>query len=195
MARGPIYRVKLRRRRSGKTDYYQRRELLKSGELRLVIRRSTKHMRVQFVEARPNGDITLATGSSTELSQFNWNLSGGNIPAAYLTGYLAGKRALKQGVDEAILDIGLQRNTQGSRIYAALKGAIDAGIYVPANDKIFPTKDVLKGSHIKTISEYLKKEDSKEFKKKFAKYSKAKVKPSDIGKLVDKTKSAIDGAT
>ncbi|MHA2090460.1 MAG: 50S ribosomal protein L18 [Candidatus Kariarchaeaceae archaeon] len=193
MARGPIYRVKLRRRRSGKTDYYQRRELLKSGGIRLVIRRSTKHMRVHFVEAQPNGDITLTAGSSTELPQFNWNLSGGNIPAAYLTGYLTGKRAIKQGIEEAILDIGLQRNTHGSRIYAALKGVIDAGILVPTNDKIFPTEDVIKGSHIKTISEYLKKEDSKVFKKKFARYDKAKVKPNDIGKLVDKTKTAIDG--
>lgn len=194
MARGPIYRVRLRRRRQGKTNYYQRRELLKSGKNRLIIRKSTKNMRVQFIDAQPNGDITLSSSSSIELKDYSWSISNGNIPAAYVTGYLAGKKALNKGVNNAILDLGVQSNSSGSRIYAALKGVIDAGIDIPSNNKIFPDKEVLYGSHIKKIGENIQKEDSKDFKKRFAKYTKAKIKIGDVSKLVEKAISSIDKA-
>ena len=192
MAKGPIYRVPLRRRREGKTNYYKRRELLKSNSLRVIIRKSTKHMRVQFVEALPNGDTTLISASSIQLSEFNWTLTGGNIPAAYLTGYLAGKKAQKSGITNAILDMGLQRSTKGGRIYAALKGVIDSGIDLPVNESIFPSESVLQGSHIKTISDHIKKEDAKAHKKIYAKYQKAKVTPDKLSNLVKSTKGAID---
>ena len=145
MATGPRYRVKLRRRREGKTDYYLRRELLKSGRHRLVIRRSTKHMRVQFVKAMPDGDQTLIDATSYKLSDFGWKNKGGNLPASYLTGYLAGKMALAEGIEDGILDLGLQSNTKRSRIYAALKGVIDAGVSIPASDSIFPEEEAING--------------------------------------------------
>ncbi len=192
MARGPIYRVPLRRRREGKTNYYKRRDMLKSGSARLIIRRTTKHMRVQVVEAFPNGDKTLSASSSVQLIDYNWNVSCGNIPAAYLTGYLAGKKALKAGVSEAILDMGLQSNTRGSRIYAALKGFIDAGVHVPADESIFPSEDVINGSHIKTISDHVKNEDAKNFKKIYATYHAVKAKPAKLSDLVSATKGEID---
>ena len=81
MAHGPIYRVPLRRRREGKTNYYKRRDMLKSGRTRVIIRRTSKHMRVQFVTADANGDKTLSATASTQLNDFNWNTSCGNIPA------------------------------------------------------------------------------------------------------------------
>lgn len=192
MAKGPRYRVQLRRRREGKTDYYARRELLKSGKTRVVIRRSTKHMRVQFIEALPNGDKTLSDSISSQLNKFGWPITGGNIPAAYLTGYLAGKRALKAGVSEGILDLGLQTNQKGSRIYAALKGVTDAGITIPVNDVIYPGEEVINGSHIVNSSASYKEEDAKLYKKVFAKYEKQKVKPDGLDKLVKKVKKAID---
>jgi len=165
MATGPRYRVKLRRRREGKTNYYKRRELLKSGMTRLVIRRSTKHMRVQFIVAQPNGDKTLAD-------------------------YLGGKKALAAGVEEAILDLGLQSNTQGSRIYAALQGVIDAGVEIPVGEDIFPTEETIKGEHIIAAAESYDKAD---FKKVFATYSKNKVSADKIPSMVDKVVKSIDG--
>lgn len=192
MANGPIYRVALRRRREGKTNYHRRRELLKSDHMRLIIRRSTKNMRVQLIEAHPDGDKTKVYASSKQLVNHGWTVSGGNIPAAYLTGYLAGKKAVNAGISSAILDLGLQRNSVGSRIYAALKGVIDAGVEVPANDKIFPPEDVLMGSHIKAISSNIKAEDKKDFTSRYAKYQKSKVDPEKLDKLVKSTMEAID---
>jgi len=51
-------------------------------------------------------------------------------------------------VSEAILDVGLQTTVVGSRIYAALKGVIDAGLEVPASNKVFPPTERLSGAHI-----------------------------------------------
>ena len=189
MATGPRYRVKLRRRREGKTNYYKRRDMLKSGAIRVVIRRSSKNMRVQFVKALPNGDVTQADAISNSLGEFGWAITGGNVPAAYLTGYLAGKKALAAGIDYAILDLGLQSNTRGSRIYAALKGVIDAGVEVPASEEIFPEESALKGEHIAHIADSY---DKNELKKVFASYNKNKVKTDELPKVVDKVVSTID---
>ena len=35
------------------------------------------------------------------------------------------------------------------RIAAALKGVIDAGLKIPADEKTFPTNDIINGEHLK----------------------------------------------
>ena len=37
---------------------------------------------------------------------------------------------------------------KGSRIYAALKGILDAGLNIPHSDGIFPNEERIKGKHI-----------------------------------------------
>lgn len=39
---------------------------------------------------------------------------------------------------KAVLDVGLFRTTTGARVFGALKGAVDAGIYIPHSVKRFP---------------------------------------------------------
>ncbi len=68
------------------------------------------------------------------------------MPAAYLTGYLAGKKALGQGAKDAILYTGTKKYTQ--RMAAALKGVIDAGVQVPATTDTFPSDDRINGEHL-----------------------------------------------
>ena len=48
-----------------------------------------------------------------------------------------------------VLDLGLQRSVKGSRIYAALKGVVDAGININCNKKVFPNEERIKGLHTK----------------------------------------------
>ncbi len=124
---------------------------MKSGRTRLVIRRTSKHMRVQFIEALPDGDKTLVDASSYKLADFGWDTKGGNLPAAYLTGYLAGKMAMAGGIEDGILDLGLQTNTKRSRIYAALKGVIDSGVEIPAANEIFPEEEAVKGEFAESV--------------------------------------------
>jgi len=39
---------------------------------------------------------------------------------------------------KAVLDVGLRRTTTGSRVFGVLKGATDAGVYVPHSETRFP---------------------------------------------------------
>ncbi len=148
MAKNAIYRVKMRRRREGKTDYRKRLALLKSGMPRAVVRKTNTRIIVQFVEYNVDGDKVLVTVTSDILKKYGWNGSFKSIPAAYLAGYLAGKKALEKGIDEAVLDIGRHVAAKGGRLFAALKGIVDAGVYVPHGDDIFPDEDRLSGKHI-----------------------------------------------
>jgi len=125
--------------------------------------------------------------------------------SAYATGLLVARRALTklgladqyEGVAEpdgtlslteaiqedgaprpfkAYLDVGLRRTSTGSRVFGALKGASDGGIFIPHNDKRFPGYDpetkqldaeVLRkyifGGHIAEYMENLEEEDDERF--------------------------------
>lgn len=148
MAKGPRYRVPFRRRREGRTDYRQRQRLLRSRIPRAVVRLSLRNASVQFVAFDPTGDKVLAQASSMELTDMGWTGATGNIPSAYLTGYLAGKRALAGGVEEAVLDIGQKVPAKGSNVFAALKGMLDAGVEIPHGEEVLPSQDRLNGKHI-----------------------------------------------
>jgi len=139
--------IKFKRRMERKTNYRKRLALIKSGKARLVIRKSLSNISVQLINFNPNGDQTVVSAVSTELKKFGWTKTG-NIPAAYLTGLLAGKKAKEKNVKEAVLDLGIQTSTKGSRIYAALKGVLDAGVNVPHSKDILPSEDRINGKHI-----------------------------------------------
>ncbi|WP_070364313.1 50S ribosomal protein L18 [Halodesulfurarchaeum formicicum] len=148
MASGPRYKVPMRRRREVRTDYHQRLRLLKSGKPRLVARVSNQHARAQLVTLGPDGDETIAKAISADLAEFGWEAPTGNLPAAYLTGLLAGTRALEAGLTEAVLDIGLNRATPGAKVFAIQEGAIDAGLSIPHNDSVFADWERTRGEHI-----------------------------------------------
>ena len=65
--------------------------------------------------------------------------------ASYLTGLIAGKNALKNDIEEAVYDIGLMEPVKGSRVFAVLKGLIDAGLEIPRGEEKFPTYDRISG--------------------------------------------------
>lgn len=148
MARGPRYHVPFRRRREGKTDFRKRLRHLKSGQPRLVVRRTLTKTIVQVSEYHPDGDRILAQATSPELVSMGWSASASTLPAAYLTGLLAGKRAAASGVESAILDGGLGKPTVGSKIYGALQGAVDGGLEVPHSDVILPSEKRIRGEHL-----------------------------------------------
>jgi large subunit ribosomal protein L18 len=155
MATGPRYKVPMRRRREARTDYHQRLRLLKSGKPRLVARKSNKHMTAQLIVTGPQGDQTIASAHSSDLEEFGWEAPTSNLPAAYLTGLLAGKRAIAAGLEEAVLDIGLNTATPGSKVFAVQEGAIDAGVEIPHNDSVLAEWERTRGEHIAEYAEQL----------------------------------------
>lgn len=148
MARGPNYTVKYRRRRDGRTDYRKRLNLLKSGLDRMVVRVSNRYVLAQLVRYGDGGDTVLTSIKSNELSKYGWTYNASNIPASYLTGFLLGFKGKSKGVVKAILDIGMQTSIKGSRIYATIKGAVDAGLDVPHDEAILPDESRINGEHI-----------------------------------------------
>lgn len=105
--------------------------------------------------------------NSTELKKFGVDAGLTNYAAAYATGLLCARRLLTnlgladlyKGVEnidgevydvyekneikekkpfKAVLDVGLVRTTTGNRVFGAMKGAVDGGIYIPHNNKRFP---------------------------------------------------------
>ncbi|MDD5111401.1 MAG: 50S ribosomal protein L18 [Candidatus Altiarchaeota archaeon] len=156
MATGPTYRVGYRRKRDGQTNYKSRLKTLKSGLTRLVIRPSNKHIKAQLVSYEENGDLIVAAATSSELKKHGWAHATGNLPAAYLTGLLCGIRGKQKGVKDAILDFGMNTSVKGSRIYAALKGAVDGGLSISHDPKMLPDDGRLKGSHIASYKEKFK---------------------------------------
>jgi len=148
MKHGPRYKPPLKRRRLGITDYRRRKQLLKSGKVRAVIRRSLRYITVQFVQYKENGDEVIASATSKELEKYGWDGSKDSTPAAYLTGLIAGKKAIDKGIDECIADIGRYTSSKGARVFAAIKGIIDAGIECPCDESMFPDDERIAGNHL-----------------------------------------------
>jgi len=171
--------IQFKRRKLGKTNYHHRLSLLKSGKPRLVVRKSSRYIRAQIVVYSPKGDKVVATAVSKELTERGWKYSTKNLPAAYFTGVLCGARAKKAKVDTAILDLGISEPICGSKIYAVMKGVIDAGVKIPHDKKALPSEERLTGGHIREYAKLLAK-DKDAYAKQFSAYVKGKADPKVI---------------
>jgi len=136
----------LRRLREEKTNYRKRGTMLMGKRDFITVNISNQNTQVQILTPGMTGDKVVSSAHSRYLIEKGWKGSRKSVPAAYLTGYLAGKKALGKGAKGAILYTGTKRYTQ--RMAAALKGVVDAGLEVPANEETFPPQDRLNGEHL-----------------------------------------------
>jgi large subunit ribosomal protein L18 len=146
-----VYSQILRRLREEKTNYRKRKHLLMGRRDFITVQISNQNTLVQIHKPEMEGDKVLASAHSRSLLNKGWKGSRKSIPAAYLTGYLAGKKALTKGTKGAVLYSGTRKYTQ--RMAAALKGVIDAGLEVPADGETFPDEERLGGKHLKVANE------------------------------------------
>jgi len=200
---------------------------------RLVVRFTNKDIIVQVIYARLQGDFVLTAAQSRELPRYGIKHGLTNWGAAYATGLLCARRALHklgladkyEGVTEpdgtlkytealdeedaprpfkCYLDVGLKRTSTGSRVFGAMKGASDGGIFIPHSDKRFPGYDaeaksldaeVLKkyifGGHVSEYMESLEEEDDERFKKQFSTYLADGVGSEDIEEMYTNAHAAI----
>lgn len=190
--------VKFRRKLQGKTHYRKRLKLLKSGEYRAVIRVTSRDTTIQFIKFQEKGDEVAITSNNTALKKLGWKYPCGNIVTSYLTGIIAGSKAKKMGIKSAVLDIGLQPNVQYSKVYAALKGIISAGINIPHNKDVLPSDDRVNGEHIVKFFELVNKDNDK-YQNQFSKISKEGFEPekfkNDIQSIVKKATGAQNPQT
>jgi large subunit ribosomal protein L5e len=191
-----------------------------SPKYRLVVRITNKDIICQVMYSKIQGDVCLAAAYSHELPQYGIEFGLTNWSAAYATGLLCARRVLKKmGLDEtykgaeevdgnyyqvehaeegprpfkAYLDVGLRRTTTGSRIFGALKGAVDGGMAIPYSEARFPGYDkeskeadaelirnYVYGIHVADYMEYLQEEDEETYKKQFARYVEAGIEPDAL---------------
>lgn len=148
------YSVILRRLREEKTNYKKRKLMLMGRSDFITVQTSNENVLVQIHKPEFAGDKVVASAHSRFLIAKGWKGSRKNVPAAYLTGYLAGKKALSSGTKEAILYSGTRKYTQ--RMAAALKGVIDAGLEIPASEETFPDETRINGDHLKVKNDIVK---------------------------------------
>ena len=126
--------------------------MLLSKKPRMVVRKSARHTRIQFAIPGDQGDNIISSATSIELKNYGYSGSTGNTTAAYLTGLLFGYRTIGKGFSEGVLDMGLHTSSFGSRSYAALRGAVDAGMDIPHNPVVFPSVERVRGE---MVAEYM----------------------------------------
>ena len=189
MRKGNTYTVYFRRKRKGFTNYRKRLKILTSNKPRLVVRKSLKNIQANIVEYDKKGDIVKVTCHSSVLKKIGWNYGTGNLPAAYLVGFMLGAKAKAANFKDAVFDIGINKSVKGSRVYAVLAGALDAGLKVPYGENILPDKNRLSGKHIADYAQKLKNEGM--LKKQFDSYIKSNADPNSITKKVEEVKDKI----
>lgn len=142
-----------RRKRERKTDYKKRLNLLKSGKPRVVTRITNRYVDAQYVESDEAQDKVIFEVTSKDLMKYGWpqEAKGSlkSIPASYLTGYLMGKEIGNKKLDTPILDVGMARMIQNSRLFALIKGLIDSGIEIKCDEKHFPKEEKINGKFMK----------------------------------------------
>jgi large subunit ribosomal protein L18 len=106
-------------------------------------------------------------------------------------GLAIGYKALAKGIRKAILDIGLHRPTPQSRVFAVLKGALDAGLEVPHDEDVLPEDDRISGAHVAEYAERLKSENEEEYKRRFSRYLQRGLAPEELPKHFEEVKNKI----
>jgi large subunit ribosomal protein L5e len=194
---------------SRKRLIFQDKRNFNSPKYRLVVRFSQRNIISQLIQSRIEGDHIVQVVYSKQLKNFGIQISLTSFPSAYLTGYLIGKKffpvnrwnylqaiqtkfikkkLIKKNKDiinkekglSVILDIGLTRSSKGNKVFALMKGAVDAGLNIPYNEKRFPgySKDQknfsieklnnrIKGHHIADYMKEIKEEDNEYYEKQF----------------------------
>lgn len=194
-----------------------------SPKYRFVVRFTGTQVITQVIYSKIQGDVVLTSAYSSELPRYGIPVGLTNWPAAYATGLLCARRLLTKlgladqyvGVEEpngefyevealddgprpfkCYLDVGLKRTSTGSKVFAALKGASDGGLYIPHSEKRFPGYDkdaksldveMLRGYIFgENISEYmneLQEDDEEAFQRQFARYIAAGISADDLEEM------------
>jgi|SRR5271170_5485924 len=183
----PIYR----RRRMGATDYRARKKIVTSTFPMLAVRVSSKNVSAQFIRPKTEGDQVVSSSHSRNLKKLGWKGSTKSVPACYLLGLLAGKKAKEAGVEKAYLYNGLSSFVNGSRISALVKGVKDAGVDVPMADEVAPSKDRLSGKATADYAKSLLAEDKEKYSKLFSGLIKTGFKPEEYEQNASALKQVI----
>lgn len=201
---------------------------------RLVVRFTNKDIICQIVTSEIVGDKVFASAYAHELKRYGISHGLTNWAAAYCTGLLLARRALSKlnladsfaGVEEpdgefqlteeaevdgesrrpfkCFLDVGLTRTSTGARVFGAMKGASDGGLYIPHSEKRFPGYDMeskeldaetlrkyIFGGHVAEYMETLADDDEERYKSQFQGYIDDEIEADGLEELYAEAHSQI----
>ncbi|KAG2379593.1 hypothetical protein C9374_006710 [Naegleria lovaniensis] len=198
---------------------------------RFVVRVTNKDIICQIVAAKLKGDEVVCSAYAHELTRYGMPVGHTNYAAAYATGLLLARRLLKKvGLDtryagktetdgsvflveqaegaprpfKAYLDVGLVRTTTGNRVFGALKGACDGGLYIPHSNQRFPGfnkedesynatvhRERIYGIHVGKYMKELKGSNEEEFKARFSLFIKNGITAENIESKYKQLHAAI----
>ena len=185
------YTPLLRRIREDKTNYRRRKPILISKNYFAAIRVSNQNIQIQVVKPTIKGDAVLIYAHSRELIKKGWKGSRKSLPACYLTGLLAGTKAILKNINECILYTG--KRHYSPKIAASVKGLLDAGITIPIEEETIPKEENLNGKHIADYAKDLKEKDYELYNARFSGLIKEGFIPENYVENVERTKSEILG--
>lgn len=146
-------KVQKRRRRENKTDYLKRRKLLKSEKPRIVFRKTNKYLVAQYVVSDEAQDKIVFGIGTKDLLKHGWDEKAKgslkSVTAAYVLGYFAGKKISKEKLETPIVDLGMVRVLHKTKVFAFIKGLIEAGVKIVSKEETFPEENRLNGEHLK----------------------------------------------
>ena len=105
---------------------------------------------------------------------------------------------------KCFLDVGLHRTSTGARVFGAMKGASDGGIYIPHNEKRFPGYDpeskeldadtlrkYIFGGHVAEYMDTLADDDEERYKSQFVKYIENEIEADGLEELYTEAHKGI----
>lgn len=201
---------------------------------RLVVRFTNRDIIAQIVTSELTGDKVFVAAYGHELKRYGVTHGLTNWAAAYCVGLLIARRALNKleledtftGVEEAdgeftetqpeevdgetrrpfkvFLDVGLTRTSTGARVFGAMKGASDGGLYVPHSEKRFPGYDIetkeldaetlrkyIFAGHVAEYMETLADDDEERYKSQFFGYIDDEIEADGLEELYQEAHKAI----
>lgn len=200
-----------------------------------MVRFTNRDIICQIIVAELDGDKVFCAAYSHELKRYGITHGLTNWAAAYATGLLIARRALKKlnlddtfaGVEEpdgeytlteaaegddgegrrpfkCFLDVGLARTSTGARVFGAMKGASDGGIYIPHSENRFPGYDMetkeldaetlrkyIFGGHVAEYMETLADDDEERYKSQFQGYIDADLEAENLEDTYSEAHSKI----
>jgi large subunit ribosomal protein L5e len=105
---------------------------------------------------------------------------------------------------KAFLDVGLARTSTGARVFGAMKGASDGGLYIPHSENRFPGYDIetkeldaetlrkyIYGGHVAEYMETLADDDEERYKALFKGYIEDDIEADGLEELYTEAHKAI----
>lgn len=192
---------------------------------------TNKDIICQIIQSEIGGDKVLMAAYAHELPRYGIKHGLTNWAAAYATGLLLARRVLKKleldeefpGVEEpdgeykiteeseggrrpfkCFLDVGLARTSTGAKVFGAMKGASDGGLYIPHSENRFPGYDMeskeldadtlrkyIFGGHVAEYMELLADDDEERYKTLFAGYINDDIEADGLEEIYSEAHSAI----